>query len=255
MTDELAAPSEMEDTPTPDAETAPEPEATPQAEATEPAAYEDESLGWEDRYKHLQAFATKTAQDRARLEEQFKAAEPDVQFMEALRSGDQDAFRQIAEAYDADPEQVLKALGLTQAEVDEALSEDTPEFRDPRVDQMLAEQQERETQQIAEQMSSHIDTLAKEAGVSLTDRQRRAIFMDAIDNGINPEGTAKAFHDWLTEDYEPLKQQAVKSYRESKKAPAPPKSGSPGVHTPPTDVKSRLALANEVAQRAIDSAG
>lgn len=252
MTDELAAPSDTEDTPTPDTGTAEQ--ATPTVEATEPAPYEDESLGWEDRYKHLQSFATKTAQERARLEEQFKAAEPDVQFMEALRSGDQDAFRQLAEAYEADPDAVLKALGLTQEDIEEA-GEDTPQFQDPRVDQFLAEQQERETQQIAQEMTGHIEQLAKEAGVTLTARQQRAIFMDAIDNGINPEGTVKAFQDWLSEDYEPLKQQAVKSYRESKKAPAAPKSGSPGVQTPPTDVKSRLALANEVAQRAIDSAG
>lgn len=256
MSDETA-PSPVEDTPTPETETA-EVEATPPVEGNpEVPGYEpDDSLQGDDRYKHLQAFATRTAQERAELREQLQAADGDRQFMDALRSGDQQAFRQIAEAFDADPEAVLRLLGLTEAEIDEALDEDTPkEFRDPRVDQLLAQQQEAETAQIAADLSDHIDQLAKDKNVELTKRQKQVIWIEAIDNGLTPEGTEKAFTDWYSEDYEPLTKRAVKSYRESKRAPSPPPSGSPGVPSPPTDRKSRLALANEVAQRAIDSSG
>lgn len=251
MTDELAAPSDTEDTPTPEAGTAVE--ATPTVEATEPAPYEDENASWEDRYKHLQSTFTKTSQERARLEEQFKAAEPDVQFMEMLRSGDTDTVLQVVEAF----EDELRERGWTKKEIAEAVEEfgeDTPEFRDPRVDRMIAEQEQREAAETTNAMTNHLEQLAQEAGVTLTARQRQVILFEAIENGLNPEGTVKAFNDWLSEDYEPLKQQAVKSYRESKKAPAAPRSGSPGVQTPPTDRKGFIAFANEVAQRAHDSA-
>lgn len=257
---EQDAPAPEEDQPVTEVAPAPEGEGTSaQVESftdidpSEPPPA-DASPEWlQERHKQMHADYTRKTQE---LAEQRKANEGDHAFMEAMRSGDPEAFKLLAEAYDADPDKVLEQFGLTQQEVDEA-EEIVNEVRDPRVDQILADKDREQQELIAREMGDHITKLAKEKGVELTPRQHRVIFQDAAEAGAVPDATIKAFEAWFTEDYEALSQQAIKGYRESKKATSPPvKGGSPGVPAKgPLNERDRLAYANEVAQRAIDSAG
>lgn len=245
---------ETTDAPAPEGEgTSAQVESFTDIDPSEPPPTDGTAEWLQERHKAMYADYTRKTQQ---LAEQRKAVEGDHAFMEALRSGDQEAFRLLAQAYDADPDKVLEQFGLTEQELEEA--EQVAEgVRDPRVDQILADREREHNEAVARDMSDHINKLAEEKGIELTPRQHRAIYLDAVEAGAQPEKTVTAFEAWFKEDYETLRQSAIKSHRESRKAPSPPpKNGSPGVPAKgPLNERDRLAYANEVAQRAIDSAG
>jgi proline dehydrogenase len=158
-------------------------------------------------------------------------------------------------------------LELTEEEAKELQQElegEDQQFRDPRVDQLIEQQQEMMLQQQATQLQAELETGINQhaAGkeVDLSERQLNSIFRDALDlaaqRNISPAQAAdEAFREWF-EEYESLSNRAIEQYRGSKKPrnQPPPKPGQSGVpEIPRGDNKAKLALANAIAEEAAQS--
>lgn len=148
-------------------------------------------------------------------------------------------------------EEQLRARGYEIADDDEPEPFDPQDYNDEdpydqrisQVEQTLAAQQQ---EQVLNDLSNHIDELASQADVKLSDKAKEWIALSSIHggNGVpSPQATEEAFtamRDFLDD----FGKQAVDKYLKSKRAPAPPAPGSPGQPSgdfDPKDEKSRVA--------------
>lgn len=204
MPDEADSPEES--TPAPEQSAAPD--GTPAPESTDSTA--QDTTDWQDRYVNQQAALTQAQQEAA----QYR------QIVELARQGNAEA---------------IEWLGLDLAEDEDLDDDEEQEFRDPRVDQLLQaeaeRQQEAELDSIESYVETEIDKLAKAAGLDdLSDDEVDLIFgaLTPGDNG-NPD-VAGAF-----KKVTGLRDSAIKSYVAGKRrAPLAP-SGSSASHQPDLD--------------------
>lgn len=234
---------ESEETPDPSAsEETPETPDT-ESEGTEPEDSETpEDVNYEKRYNDIRPQYDRQAQFLAALEGRH-GAEAQAQALMALGG----------------PKALAEALGELGYEIE---GEDEPdedfeddEFRDPRVDDLLQKEQEREEAEFLNRLEKHIDSsiedLAKEAKIDLTDTEKNLIFY-AVEPGEDGQPDVKAAFEQVTG----LRDEHIKQYRNSKKnapsAPAKGSSGEPAVDL--SDPKKRRAHALEVANAAFESA-
>ena len=182
--------SEDEDTPD---EGAPDESEGTRAEEQE-IDWESEGPKWQKRHQDLEPEFTRKSQRLAEIE---TALDDPEQLRELLR--------QRGYVFDEDEPE------------DDIDDEDTPEYRDPRVDDLLQEREQERIDRFVEGVADHIDSLAEEAGVELTDRQHRYILNDALHDGLqkaSPERTVESFQGWLEERGTPetggVKTKAVK---------------------------------------------
>jgi len=193
----------------------------------------------QERYQQMQRDYTSKTQS---LAEQRREAESAQSWVQALSDPDtqEDAFKALAE-------QLGYELDDAPDEGDDEDDLEDDEFRDPRVDELLAKQEQEQQAQQLEALAGHVEQLAKDSDLDLTDGQLKAIVRESIDAGFTPEATQKVFADWKA-DLDQFEEKVTKKYRQSKKAPSAPaagKSGTPDV--PITDDRARLARAMEVA--------
>ena len=232
-----AAPAEGQDTPTD--ESAPQVEETrEQTPPNEDTASQDqqETVDWEKRYNDLRP-------EYDRGQQALKEAQQYQQVVQALQSDDPQE-----RAWAAD------ILGLEFEDGDTPDDEEEEEFRDPRVDQLLAQQQEQAYEQEIQALDSHIsstiDQLAEKHKLDLSDEEKDLIYAQTL--ALEPaEGNqpnvSRAF-----EMYTGILDKHIKRYREGKKnAPSPPVPGQSGANAAqPETRKERQALAMQLAQRA-----
>lgn len=204
-----------------------------QEETTSQEEASQEEVDWQKRYTDLRS--------------DYDRRNPGYQLVDALQNPEtrDEAFERLAEelGYDLEEEE--------EEEDDEDL-EDEEEFRDPRVDELLSEREQELRERYLDDLESYIDTelgkLAKSAGIEeLTERQQNVIYslVEVGEDGV-PD-VASAFKE-LTG----LRDDAIKSYRTSKKgAPSPPVKGSAGEPqvNDHTDGKARRQKALEVVNR------
>lgn len=217
MPDEVAP--ETPDTPT---EEQAAPDVDTRTESTDSTAQPD--TNWEKRYTDLQPEYTRASQEAA----QYR------QIIELARSGDREA---------------IEWLGLDLADEDEPEDEETPEFHDPRVDQLLAAEQERQQAAELDSLESYVDgeisKLAKEADLDLSDDEIDLIFgaLTPGENG-NPD-VARAF-----KKVTGVRDHIIKDYVAGKRrAPSAPSGSSPSHQPDLDDDKERRSWLYEQAQQ------
>lgn len=135
--------------------------------------------------------------------------------------------RETKERYSSDEwfEKQLAERGLALPDEEEPQpAEDPYDDRITTLEQTLQERQEREAW---DAQYTHIEQLASEAGVKLTDRMKTWISHESYVNGFNPQATEAAFAS-LNEELDAYGKQAVESYLKSKRAPSPPQAGTAG---------------------------
>ena len=232
------APEGTQDTPT---EVSAPPEDTREAtapETTDTAEETAQEIDYAKRYNDL-----RPEYDRTTAE--LKEAKQAQQVIAALQSDDPQE-----RAWAAD------ILGLElEDEGDTPDEEGEDQFRDPRVDQILEEKQrEQHEKQIAE-LEDHIDTtmesLAKADKTPLEESEKEWIFARTL--SLPPDEQGRPPVEKAYKEYRAVQDTWIKRYRESKRdAPTPPVPGQSGsTQVDLSDRKSRLARANEVAQRAL----
>lgn len=194
--DEPAAPTDDGGTPAPESQDS-------QAES---------QIDWESRAKEHQAWGTQNAQKVSQYE----------QIISLAQQGNRDAIEWLG-------------LALADAEDDGEEEDETQTFQDPRVDQLLQAEAERQQEAHLDSLETHVDTeidkLAKSASYELTDTERNLIFsaLTPKDDGQTPD-VEKAFK-MVTG----LRDAHIKSYREGKINRPQAPSGSAASHQPDLD--------------------
>lgn len=206
MPDE-AAPAVEQDTQAPEQTAAPDGTPAPESSDSQP----ESQTNWEERYSNLQPEYTRATQEAA----QYR------QIIELARQGDAEA---------------LEWLGLQLEEDEDVDDEDTePEYRDPRVDELLQLEQQRQAETELDQLESYvegeIDALAKSAGVEdLSDTEMDLIFAALTPGEDGNPDVAGAF-----KKVTGLRDAHIKSYVANKRrAPLAPSGSSPS-HQPDLD--------------------
>lgn len=194
-----------EGTPTPEQAA---PDGTPASESTDSPA-QTQDTDWQSRYENQQGALTRAQQEAA----QFR------QIVDLARQGDREA---------------IEWLGLDLADEDELEDEDVEDFRDPRVDQLLQAEQQRQEQSEIDSLESYVEDeigkLAKAGDLDLSDDEVDLIFgaLAPGDDG-NPD-VARAF-----KKVTGLRDAHIKDYVAGKRrAPSAPSGSSPS-HQPDLD--------------------
>lgn len=118
---------------------------------------------------------------------------------------------------------------------------------DPRLSKMEQQLLDIERDRQAGYVNGHIQELAAEAGVQLTKRETDRLFKTAYaGENSSPPLTKQAFDDYL-ELRKELQEEAVTSYRKSKRAPEPPQPGKAG--EPTANLKSQKQRVDAMAAR------
>lgn len=259
MTDEPTLDPALEE----DVDTQP---ADPSAPPEGTRAQEPE-VDWQKRYTDLQSTYTKTSQEAAELREWRQQHEAEQAYVDALNDPDtqQAAVQALTQQLgDAEARQWLEAHGFELE--DDELDDTGEQFRDPRVDDLLAEraqqQVDRQVQEVEDRWNKRLDELAAEKGVDLNvevgegeERESlRDLILDAAatrtrDGGV--KDVERAFDLLLG-----FQTNVVKGYRQTKRGPStPPPKGGPGEPASPLgSQKARLELANQIAEEAAQSA-
>lgn len=186
--------------------------ANPEQASTEAELFSEkfdpESLPTElqSRYRQMQADYTRKTQEAA---EQRKEAEAALALVSALQDDSQreSAIKYLAESVGEDT--ILSILGydvedddVTGPELD--LEDTDPEFRDPRVDELLAER-EAERQRVAEeqrfqQVQSHYEqsfkSIEEKASRSLSDAEKELVIAKSLAGDPGPNGLPNVTSAW-----------------------------------------------------------
>ena len=264
---EAPEPTEVEDKPVTDA---PSLEETSASEPSETTSQEDftkfrlEDVPDEHReyvkqaYDQMRGDYTRKTQE---LAQQRREAESAMALISDLQSEDPDtrshAIKWIAENFGENA--VLEALGVEVedgAEDDEA-EDKQPEFRDPRVDQLLAERERQEQEAALADLEKNIDTrikdLASQAGYELDEDEEDLIWdkvlaLPPLEDGSPNIDEAFKKVTGLRQKFAPPKPKP--------KAPSPPAEGTSGTpaSVPLSDPKARREAALAAANRAFESA-
>jgi hypothetical protein len=202
----------------------------------------------EKAYNLMRSDYTKKTQE---LSERRKEAEHALAFFSDLQSdtGRDHALKWLVE--NVGEQTLIDMLGL---EVEDTDEEETPEFRDPRVDEILAEKQraeeEAELDRLEKSITSQITEMAQRNKLDLTDDETELIFdkvlaLPPIDGQPQIEAAFKKVTG--------IRDSVIKKYRDSKRdqpSPPPVSSASGTPHVPSgNDRKSTLAAANAVVNR------
>jgi hypothetical protein len=116
----------------------------------------------------------------------------------------------------------------------EGEEEDDFEFRDPRVDGLLAEREQEQMAKLVGEVEDHFKGMAKDAKLDLPERWLKALTREALEGQPSPQRSEELFKGWA-EDLKGIRDGAIDAYRNSKDTPAPPpKSGTSG--TPEFDI-------------------
>lgn len=251
-------------------------EVTPESEAAEPGTEpesappegtraEESDTDWEKRYKDLQSTYTKTSQEAAELREWRQAQEAERAHVDALADPDtqEAAIQSLTQQLGEDgAREWLEAHGFELEDDDE---DDGPqEYRDPRLDKFLEEHEERElagrVQEVETQLNAKLDEMAADKKLDLDvkvgegDDQLtlRDLILDHAAVHAGPDelpDVERAFNLLLG-----FQDSVVKGYRQTKRPSTPPVKGGPGTPASPLgDQKSRLELANQIAEEAAQS--
>lgn len=171
----------------------------------------------QERYKQMQADYTRKRQADA---ETAKARADELEFLDALRNDPETqkaVFEQLQELLAAEEES-----GEFE-DPEAAASEESELERTVRELRERAEQQE--MQQLATSIMSHIETLAKEAGVELDEADTSDLFRLATAGEISNATTQQAFQQWHAR--ETAKQARwQQAYLASKQAPTQVPAGT-----------------------------
>ena len=169
------------------------------------------------------------------------------------------AYERLQEDEDARLEQLQK-WGFEIEDGADDDEEDLPDYgeeeeqpaHDPRVD-VLQEQLNSVLQANAiREFNEDLDSAAKEAGVTLSQRDRVIVQRESMENGFNPQATRNALNA-LKEEREELRKQAIEEYRSSKKAPHVSSVGRGATQVPDLDdQEQRIAWMTERAQANIE---
>ena len=222
-------------------------EGTPPQEGTRADAPED--TNWEQRFKDTQASYTRSQQELSEMRKRLETHGLSDEWFDALSdpAGQTKALNYLLERH---------GYALPEEEEGEDLDDGDSEeqFHDPRVDDLIQHLTQREQDELVADITDHIQDLAKEAELKLSERQQRMLFAEAVNAGAQPEKTEEIFKEYLKE-LEAFGDERIKAWKESKKAPPPPSPpGQSGTQPVPIgDSKARLELANQVAQRALDA--
>jgi hypothetical protein len=214
---------------TPDSEQPAAPDGTPANESNDSTA--QDTTDWQSRYENQQGALTQAQQEAA----QYR------QIVDLARQGNAEA---------------IEWLGLDLA--DEDIDEDEEQFRDPRVDELLAER-EREAHDRQEQaaidaleqdVEGEVASLIKNNGLSFDDEEHEDAFITAVFSHLAPRAddpnqpdVERAF-----KAVTGLTDRAVKAaFAGKRKAPLAP-SGSSASHQPNLDdpTQRREWLASQV---------
>jgi hypothetical protein len=211
MPDEATPADDAQDTSAPEQSAAPT-DGTPAPESQDS---QPESVDWQERYANLQPEYTRATQEAAQYRQIFDLA----------KQGNEEAIRWLVDQAD-----------LELADEDEDDDEDTePEYHDPRVDQLLAAEQQRQQEAELDQLEGYvdgeIDKLAKSAGVEdLSDTEKDLIFAALAPGDDGNPDVAGAF-----KKVTGLRDAHIKSYTQQKRrAPLAPSGSSPS-HQPDLD--------------------
>src|SRR5437868_2021991 len=143
------------------------PDGTPAPESNDSTAQTQDTTNWEQRFKDTQAEYTRVSQEHSRTN----------QIVELARQGDPEA---------------IAWLGLDLADDEEIDDED--QFRDPRVDELLAER-DRQAYEAQEQaaidalekdVEGEVASLIKNNGLSFDDEEHEEAFVTAVFSHLTP---------------------------------------------------------------------
>jgi hypothetical protein len=136
------------------------------------------------RYKEMQADYTRKTQELASQRQEVEARAEEANMWRALHE---------------DPDFQRKALEELGYEVPEEEPHYEPEYTpDPRVDQLMAAEQQRRDEALNTEIYGHIQDLEKESGIELPDFQK-ALLLNAAVEEQTPSRTEEIFHA-LTDD-------------------------------------------------------
>jgi Skp family chaperone for outer membrane proteins len=197
---------------------------------------------YEERYKNLQAEFTRKTQELSGLKSEHEQYQ---QWYQSLTNPETQA-------------QALNMLGLEleneqqdpfaeQPDPTEALRAEISELKQWREQQS----EQAQLQQLESEINAGIKGHAEQAGLDLDPKLQKLLFNNVIASPPRADGTPDI--EGVFEEFTGLKDQLIKNYRETKRrAPSPPVPGSPGNPDHKFgDAKSRLQLANMIAEEAI----
>lgn len=165
--------------------------------------------------------------------------------LEKLRS-DPEAFAQFAAelGYEFDDGDTDEPAWEPDTQQDDAPFEPVD---DPRLSKMEQQLLDIERDRQAGYVNAHIDRLAAENEIELSEREKARLFKAAYaGENSGPSLTDEAFKDFL-ELRKEIEETAVKRYRNSKRAPAPPQPGKAG--EPKANLKSARERVDAMAAR------
>lgn len=224
-------------------------EDTETAESQRTETTEDDGpVDWEKRYKDLQSQYTPTTQELKALKEQQEKLGPWAQVLADLQN---------PETHQQALNWILENNGYEIADDDENTQEGEDDgldelFHDPRVDELLTREQQREQQQAMSAFSSHLDQLIGEHELDLTDRQKQRLANECLQAGFNEQATEKVVKEWADE-VQAERDRYVKDYLEKKRgqpAPAVKKGASGTEHVPLDTERKRREAALQIANEA-----
>jgi hypothetical protein len=201
------------------AQDAVEPDTAPDTETTNEAPPWGEDFDAQRAWNTIQNLRTREKElEKAAKEYERLTSDPDAYYEHGTRQG----WVEL----DDDPEQEP-----------EAESTDDPTARD--VAELKAWKEQQDQERALNAFNSDLDRLAGDAEVELTPAQRKLIMVESLNNGWNQEATQKAFES-LKSDLDAYEQRVIERYRNSKKAPSPPRAGKQGeAEFDPTDRDER----------------
>lgn len=120
--------------------------------------------------------------------------------------------------------EAMRELNLPVDFGDDDPADETDESDDPysTLEQRIAAQEERDQQraeqEAVERFNADLDKLAAEKDITLSQRERAALYLETLQSGGNPDALNKVFSD-LYEERKAYDKRVIENYVKSKKAP------------------------------------
>lgn len=201
-------------------------------EPTEPSS--ESPAPWGEDFNPDRAWRTIT-----HLRDREKELEKQAKEFERLQN-DPTAFRALAEQY---------GYEIPEDEPEEDVTAEQPDFRDPRVDQLLAErEQERRNHEVMEQAAKDVQSIQTEIGRDLTPKELEKLGRLAIPD---ENGTPRVSLAWA--ELKELQGDWQQQWMAGKKTAATPPSGSQGAEKfDITDREARIRRLADAMEAASD---
>lgn len=175
-----------------------------------------------ERHRQMQADYTRKTQEVAELRNRGE----DLEFLDALRSDpevQQAVFEQLKELLGAGTEAEDDVVGDVSGTEESALERQVRELREA--------QEARDAQETTRRIVDHLDQLAGQENIELSERELRQVFEAATANGVGPKQTEAAFKAHV-EYVRGVEKRAVERYLASKRAPQQVPAGTTAKDTP-----------------------